>query len=174
VTCTDCSSEAAPPSADQKDSRMEKKTSDIRRPLGGVANVWNLRLGKCSSASGRIEPRRSRVPRSRYHGVMEARIRSETAEDAAAIEAVTIDAFAAAAHSDHGEHLILDTLRKADQLTVSLVAELDLELVGHIAASPVSISDGSRDWTLLARPLSPRSGTRLAAPYLTVRLISVF
>ncbi|MGH8318527.1 MAG: hypothetical protein ACREUL_11190 [Steroidobacteraceae bacterium] len=64
------------------------------------------------------------------------RIRSETAEDAAAIEAITIDAFAAAAHSEHREHLILDALRKAGQLTVSLVAALDSELVGHIAASP--------------------------------------
>jgi len=77
---------------------------------------------------------------------MDVRIRSETAEDAAAIETVTIEAFAAAIHTDHREHLILDALRKARQLTVSLVAELDSELVGHIAASPVTISDGSPDW----------------------------
>lgn len=85
------------------------------------------------------------MPRIRYHDGVDVRIRSQTAEDAAAIEAVTIDAFAAAAHSNHREHLILDALRKAGQLTVSLAAELDLELVSHIAASPVRTSDGSPD-----------------------------
>jgi putative acetyltransferase len=91
-------------------------------------------------------PQPSRVPRIRYHGVVGVRIRSEAAEDAAPIEAITIDAFASATLSDHREHLILDALRKAGQLTFSLVAELDSELVGHIAASPVTISDGSPDW----------------------------
>jgi hypothetical protein len=100
---------------------MEKKTSDIRRPSGGMANVWNIRPGKHSSASERIDPRRSRMPRIRYHDGVHVRIRSETTEDAAEMEAVTIDACAAAAHSDHREHLILDALRKPGQLTVALV-----------------------------------------------------
>jgi putative acetyltransferase len=37
-------------------------------------------------------------------------------------------------------------LRAANTLTVSLVAEVDARVVGHIAFSPVTISDGSEDW----------------------------
>jgi putative acetyltransferase len=37
-------------------------------------------------------------------------------------------------------------LRAADVLTVSLVAEIDGQVVGHIAYSPVSVSGGATDW----------------------------
>ena len=37
-------------------------------------------------------------------------------------------------------------LRAAEALTVSLVAELDGRVIGHIAFSPVAISDGTQDW----------------------------
>ncbi|MEJ2568596.1 MAG: N-acetyltransferase, partial [candidate division WOR-3 bacterium] len=36
--------------------------------------------------------------------------------------------------------------RKAEALTLSLVAEIDGRVVGHIAFSPVTISDGTPDW----------------------------
>jgi putative acetyltransferase len=36
--------------------------------------------------------------------------------------------------------------RAAKALTVSLVAELDGRVIGHIAFSPVTISDGTRNW----------------------------
>src|SRR5487761_1145451 len=54
VTCTDSRSEAAPPNADQKDSRMEKNSSGIEcLSAGEMTGVWNLRPGKCLTASGR-------------------------------------------------------------------------------------------------------------------------
>ena len=63
--------------------------------------------------------------------------------DAAAIRAVTAAAFVNAPHSGHKEHFIVDALRRAGALTVSLVAEQRRDIVGHAAASPVLIPDGS-------------------------------
>ena len=42
--------------------------------------------------------------------------------------------------------LIIKALRAAKVLTISLVAEIDGRVVGHIAFSPVTISDGSEGW----------------------------
>jgi len=73
-------------------------------------------------------------------------IRKETASDAPAIEAVTIAAFRDAAHASHTEHFIVRALRDSGQLAVSLVAVADGLIVGHVAVSPVTISDGSSGW----------------------------
>jgi putative acetyltransferase len=73
-------------------------------------------------------------------------VRNERPGDQEAISRVTRDAFASHPHSDQTEHLIIDALRRADALTVSLVAERAGEVVGHIAFSPVTISDGSPLW----------------------------
>ena len=74
------------------------------------------------------------------------KIRQETSEDAAAIEAVTTAAFLEAPHTDHTEQFIVRALRAACALSLSLVAEDAGEIVGHVAVSPVTISDGSLDW----------------------------
>jgi putative acetyltransferase len=84
---------------------------------------------------------------------MQIEITNETAADVAAIRAVTISAFLQAAHTSHTEQLIIDALRLAEQLTVSLVAKVDGAVVGHIAISPVSLSDGATGWYGLG-PLS--------------------
>lgn len=76
-------------------------------------------------------------------------IREERAGDAAAIERVTVAAFADAAHTSRTEQFIVNALRRAGQLTVSLVAQVgeDEEIVGHVAVSPVSISpSGAAGW----------------------------
>jgi putative acetyltransferase len=73
-------------------------------------------------------------------------IRDETGADANAISEVTVAAFKTLAISNHTEQFIIEVLRAADALTISLVAELGGRVVGHIAFSPVSISDGSSDW----------------------------
>ena len=73
-------------------------------------------------------------------------IRNETAADIDAITEVTIAAFKALAISNNTEQFIIDALRAADALTISLVAEIDGRVVGHIAFSPVTISDGSAGW----------------------------
>lgn len=76
----------------------------------------------------------------------DTRIRSETPADADDITGVTIAAFRDVEVSNQTEHFIIDALRAADALTVSLVAEVDGRVVGHVAFSPVTISDGTADW----------------------------
>ena len=73
-------------------------------------------------------------------------IRDETDADADVIGEVTEAAFRDLTVSDHTEHLIVAALRAARALTVSLVAERDDHVVGHIAFSPVAISDGAAGW----------------------------
>jgi putative acetyltransferase len=73
-------------------------------------------------------------------------IRNETIADIGAISKVTIAAFESLEVSDQTEHFIIDALRTARALTISLVAEVGGRVVGHIAFSPVTISDGTRDW----------------------------
>jgi putative acetyltransferase len=77
---------------------------------------------------------------------MSVEIRNEMANDVDAIDAVTTAAFLATPHTNHTEQFIVKALRKAGKLTVSLVAAVDGEVVGHVAVSPVSISDGASGW----------------------------
>ena len=63
-----------------------------------------------------------------------------------AITEVTEAAFQTMEISDHTEQFIVTALRKAGALTVSLVTELDGRVVGHIAFSPITMSDGTADW----------------------------
>jgi putative acetyltransferase len=76
----------------------------------------------------------------------EVLIRNETEVDVDAIAEVTVAAFKTLAISDHTEQFIIAALRSAGALTVSLVAETEGRVVGHVAFSPVTVSDGSRDW----------------------------
>jgi len=71
-------------------------------------------------------------------------VRDEGAEDAAAIAGVIASAFAGARHSDGSEVRIVEKLRAADALSVSLVAD-DGSVVGHVAFSPVEIA-GAQGW----------------------------
>jgi len=73
-------------------------------------------------------------------------IRNETVSDIEVIAEVTIAAFRNLPISNHTEQFIISELRAANALTISLVAEIDGRVVGHIAFSPVTISDGSMNW----------------------------
>lgn len=73
-------------------------------------------------------------------------IRDETAADIDAITETTIAAFKTLEVSNQTEQFIIEALRGAGALTVSLVAELDGRVVGHIAFSPVKISDATPNW----------------------------
>ncbi len=73
-------------------------------------------------------------------------IRLETAADVKDIHALTAAAFLSAPHTDRTEQFIVDALRNAGALTISLVAEENGKLLGHVAISPVSISDGTSGW----------------------------
>ena len=77
---------------------------------------------------------------------LEIVIRTETSADIDAITEVTSAAFETLEISNHTEQFIIEALRAAKALTVSLVAELDGRVVGHVAFSPVTISDGTQDW----------------------------
>lgn len=68
---------------------------------------------------------------------MQFTIRSESPEDTAAIHAVNASSFPTSAEAD-----LVDRLRTAGRLVVSLVAEVDGQIVGHVGFSPVS-ADGA-------------------------------
>lgn len=73
-------------------------------------------------------------------------IRDETEADVDVIASVTAAAFQTLAVSHQTEHFIIAALRMAEALTLSLVAEVDGQVVGHIAFSPVTISDCTPGW----------------------------
>ncbi len=77
---------------------------------------------------------------------LEIVIRTESSGHIDAITEVTSAAFETLEISNHTEQFIVKALRAAKALTVSLVAELDGRVVGHVAFSPVTISDGTQDW----------------------------
>lgn len=73
-------------------------------------------------------------------------IRKETDSDVSAISEVTAAAFKTLEISNHTEQFIIEALRAAKALALSLVAEVEGQVVGHIAFSPVTISDGTMHW----------------------------
>ncbi len=77
---------------------------------------------------------------------MNVMIRDETAADGRAIFEVTRAAFENHPISRQTEPYIVEALRAAGALAVSLVAEADGRVVGHVAFSPVTLSDGSQGW----------------------------
>lgn len=73
-------------------------------------------------------------------------IRDETTSDYDTISTITEEAFRTLEVSGHTEQYIVEALRQAGALTISLVAEAEGKVVGHIAFSPVSLSDGTPGW----------------------------
>ena len=73
-------------------------------------------------------------------------IRKELPKDIETVESLIQEAFLNAPHTDHTEQYIVTALRKAGVLSISMVAEDGGMLIGHVAISPVTISDGSVDW----------------------------
>ncbi|MCK0196063.1 N-acetyltransferase [Ancylobacter sp. 6x-1] len=89
-------------------------------------------------------------------------IAPEAPDDGPAIHRLTRDAFATAPHRSGTEAAIVDALRAADALTLSLVARESDALVGHVAFSPVAPESGGAGWyglgPLSVRPDRQRSG----------------
>ncbi|MFN8663891.1 MAG: N-acetyltransferase [Thermomicrobiales bacterium] len=73
-------------------------------------------------------------------------IRPESPADATAIHALTAAAFAGKPYSDGTEPYVIDALRADGALAISLVAEEQGEVVGHVAFSLVSIADEPGTW----------------------------
>ena len=76
-------------------------------------------------------------------------IRNEKPSDIEAISQVTQIAFKHHSFRQQTEHFIIRDLRSAGALTLSLVVEVQGQIVGHIAFSPVTISDGTLNWYCL-------------------------
>ena len=93
-------------------------------------------------------------------------IREETSADHRAIQALVHEAFRGHPHhepeSNPVEHLIVDALREAGALTLSLVAQSSGDLIGHVAFSPVQIDGASCGWyglgPVAVRPDRQRQG----------------
>lgn len=76
-------------------------------------------------------------------------IRPETPDDFSAIRAINIAAFAEHPYSHQTEHLIVEGLRSAGALEISLVAEKDGVVVGHVAFSKAEVGAADEGWYLL-------------------------
>ena len=84
---------------------------------------------------------------------MRLQIRAERPSDASFIHELTTAAFESAPYSGGDEADIVDRLREAGALAVSLVAVDSGEIVGHVAFSPVTIGEAEGDWFALG-PIS--------------------
>jgi putative acetyltransferase len=78
--------------------------------------------------------------------MMAINIRCEELGDSARIREVTELAFRSAPHTCGREHVLVEALRRAGALTLSLVAVSDVGMVGHVAASPVTVSEATGEW----------------------------
>ncbi len=77
---------------------------------------------------------------------MDVLIRSEKSADIDAIEQVTLAAFMGKFSDNPTEHLIVNGLRDAGALSLSLVAEVGEKIVGHVAFSAVTINGENLNW----------------------------
>lgn len=73
-------------------------------------------------------------------------VRNERPGDEAAIQRVIEAAFPVASSGTCVEVGIVDALRASGALVVSQVAERDGVIIGHVAMSPVTVSDDSGGW----------------------------
>ena len=80
----------------------------------------------------------------------EINIRNEKESDCASISDVITLAFKSDPHGDGREAEIVELMREDSALTISLVAEVDNKIVGHIAFSKVTVNDEFIDWYGLA------------------------
>lgn len=87
--------------------------------------------------------------------LMALEIRPERPTDITAISTLITEAFKAAPHSSFTEARIVEGLRRAHALSLSLVAVDQGEVIGHVAASPVVILSVQGSWYGLG-PISVR------------------
>lgn len=73
-------------------------------------------------------------------------IRDEASGDHPAIRGVVDAAFARMPFSNQKEGALVEALRAAGALTLSLVAEEAGEIIGHVAVSPVTIDGAALGW----------------------------
>lgn len=84
-------------------------------------------------------------------------IRPEEERDHRAIYDLTAIAFAPMPYADGDEQDVIDRLRDAGALTLSLVAEQDGAIIGQVTFSPAQAQDGGPGWYTLG-PVSVEPG----------------
>lgn len=86
---------------------------------------------------------------------MPVQIRAESSHDVDAIHTLTDLAFRDMDYASGTEAEIVDRLRDAGALSVSLVATVNDEVIGHVAFSPATVADATHPWFTLG-PVSVR------------------
>ncbi len=83
---------------------------------------------------------------------MKLTIREEVIEDYSAVEDLIVAAFKNAEHTDHQEQELVKRLRDSDSFIpeLSLVAEVDGDIVGHILLTKVHINGDAASYDSLA------------------------
>ncbi len=83
---------------------------------------------------------------------MDIKIRPEQPADYLTVQELTRQAFENLAISDHTEHLLVERLRRSDAFVpeLSLVAEADGRIVGHILFTKVTIDNGEQQFEALS------------------------
>ena len=110
-------------------------------PLREPANLdGGYAPGNLSSSA--VRPRRLRLTRR-------VNIRPEIPADQPRIYEIVTAAFEGQPYADGDEQDLVDNLRGAGALTISLVADLDGDIVGHIAFSPARASAPEQSWYAL-------------------------
>ena len=77
-------------------------------------------------------------------------IRDALSDEEAAICHLIKAAFQGMLYADGTEHRLVAALSAAGRLTLSLVAVVDGQPVGHVAMSPVTVGDRDCEWYILA------------------------
>lgn len=80
------------------------------------------------------------------------KIRKENKKDYNSVFQLIEEAFKREEFSDHSEHFLVERLRKSDAFLpeLSLVAEIENEIVGHILLTKIKIKDGLNEFHSLA------------------------
>jgi putative acetyltransferase len=98
----------------------------------------------------------------RHRNSLQTIIRPETPSDHAAIYDTTKRAFAPMPFADDDDLELVNSLREAGALTLSLVATRGDTVVGHVAFSPALAADNSKGWyglgPIAVEPVLQRQG----------------
>ncbi len=144
------------------EERMQLEEGVVGCPTGGVGNDgdqfdwnttpiydWNTAYAGPDGIRFEIRaPLLGEVQAARNSGGqhMNMEIREERPGDVDDIRAVTREAFRGQVHTCGREAEIVDQLRDAGALSVSLVAHCDEQVVGHVAVSPLETDAREAGW----------------------------
>jgi putative acetyltransferase len=107
--------------------------------------------------------------------MMQISVRPETPHDHQVIYGITQRAFASMPFASGDEQILINNLRDAGALSISLVAEVNAHVRGHVAFSPARAADGTHPWYALGpiavEPTFQRRGIGTALINAGIRLL---